>query len=378
MNVFFRRIAGAMVLGAIVLACGAAAPAKPSLNDAGTDTALYFDGVLRNDTALHAARLVAPGGMLQILSMLQAGASGTTRDALSSALGGDLAALPAQSWHKYLSMPPDVRQGNALWLATGLHSNDRFTTFASTIGMQVESFAPGSGELQRSVTHWLDTIGVPNAPVTVSDRIVVLGLNVLAVDAKWKDPFNPHLSSTATFTAPTRTENLTFMHREGSYRYLRTGDVQLVDLPYTDGLSMWLGLQSSGTPDLPVFLRAVAQSATTPQFGSIALPRLKIHTHVEFADLLANTKLGVLFTNDADLRGMTGQRLPISQLFQDISLSVDEAGTKVVAVTGVATTMALRMPGFTLNFDRPFAFAIVNDATGALLLTGVVLDPAAS
>jgi serine protease inhibitor len=66
----------------------------------------------------------------------------------------------------------------------------------------------------------------------------------------------------------------------------------------------------------------------------------------------------------------------MSQLLQDISLSIDETGTQATAVTEVYR-LKMIMFEFRLTFDHPFTFAIQNDATGALLLSGVILDPTA-
>jgi serpin B len=364
------------------MACLAIAPPQPivaplSLGASATSTALFFDAVLRRDPEIASARMVAPAGMLQILAMLQAGSAGATRSAITSVLGGNVAASTAADWHRYFATPSDVRQGNSLWLAEGLQSSARFKDFASTIGMPVESFRPENGELNKAVHAWLARIGVPNAPVQFSPKTIALGLNVLGIDAKWRDPFDPKNSTPGSFHAPAGDRNLVFMHREGSYRYARNGPLQIVNLPYTDGLSLWLGIDPTKNPNLAAFLRAISMGDATKKSGSIALPRLKLHTHVDFADLLTPTKLGPMFASDADFTDMLGQRIPLSQLFQDITLTVDEKGTQVVAVTGVAVETMARMPDFTLTFDHPFVFAIQDDASKALLLTGVVLDPTA-
>lgn len=54
------------------------------------------------------------------------------------------------------------------------------------------------------------------------------------------------------------------------------------------------------------------------------------------------------------------------------TVTVDEKGTEAAAATGAV----LESAGYSeLRVDRPFLFAITDDATGAVLFAGRVLDP---
>jgi serpin B len=59
----------------------------------------------------------------------------------------------------------------------------------------------------------------------------------------------------------------------------------------------------------------------------------------------------------------------VSSVVQATRLEVDEKGTTAAAATGVAVATALRLPTIV---DRPFAFALIDNATDAPLFLGAI------
>jgi serpin B len=374
-------IRGAILCGAVAW-LGVASPAGgklPSLYVANASIARFFDAVLRSDGELRSARIVAPLGMLQMLAVLQAGSGGSTRAAITSLLGADVAGSNARALSRYSTVPHDVQQGNALWLQSTLRPSAGFKQFASTIGMPIATFTSDPGALRAAILAWLDRIGVPDAPFAAPADATAVGLNVLQIHATWRVPFQPIRSFVGTFHAPDGDRSVTFMRGKGvSYCYFRTGSLDAVNLPYTDGLSLWLGLNPRSGAGFSALLSAIAGgcSAASRTAASIVIPRFNVHTHVEYEKLLAASALAPVFANGADLRAMLGKNHSAKlALSQDIALAIDEQGTRVLAVTELSDTEKVDMTF--LKLDRPFSFAIQDDATKALLLTGVVLDPSA-
>jgi serine protease inhibitor len=86
----------------------------------------------------------------------------------------------------------------------------------------------------------------------------------------------------------------------------------------------------------------------------------------------------------ADFSGMTGRPpsevpMHIGQIVHRAIIDVMEDGTEAAAATAVA--MLARVGGATpakpevFRVDRPFLFYIVDDATGAILFQGRIVDP---
>lgn len=74
---------------------------------------------------------------------------------------------------------------------------------------------------------------------------------------------------------------------------------------------------------------------------------------------------------------MDGARdLHVSAIVHQATIAVDEQGTEAVAATAVgAGAVSMPVTPEPLVIDRPFVFAITDDATGAVLFAGRILDP---
>jgi serpin B len=100
----------------------------------------------------------------------------------------------------------------------------------------------------------------------------------------------------------------------------------------------------------------------------------------------ALTRLGMadaFNSRTADFSGMDGSHnLYLSNVYHKAVVRVDEEDTEAAAATGAgARTVAAPTSAppitFTMIVDRPFVFAIQDDATGALLFLGRIVNPKA-
>jgi serpin B len=110
------------------------------------------------------------------------------------------------------------------------------------------------------------------------------------------------------------------------------------------------------------------------------MPRFTIVTQAELSDALRALGMPLaLDPQQADFSGITtSERLYISAVVHQASISVDEKGTEASAATAVVIgLMAVPQPlaPATVHVDRPFLFAIQDQNTGAILFMGSVRDP---
>ena len=82
----------------------------------------------------------------------------------------------------------------------------------------------------------------------------------------------------------------------------------------------------------------------------------------------------------ADLSGIDGTRdLFVSDVVHEGFVEVSEEGTEAAAATGVVVGVRSMAPSrdepLAVKADRPFAWAIVDRETGAVLFAGTVVDP---
>lgn len=72
--------------------------------------------------------------------------------------------------------------------------------------------------------------------------------------------------------------------------------------------------------------------------------------------------------------------LKVDQIRHNAVIAVDEQGTEAAVATAV-TVMMTSAPSSEpeqLHVDRPFLFYLVDDATGAILFQGRIMDPRSS
>ncbi|CAM0902665.1 unnamed protein product [Alopecurus aequalis] len=113
------------------------------------------------------------------------------------------------------------------------------------------------------------------------------------------------------------------------------------------------------------------------------LPRFKLSFHGSVVAVLKKLGLELPFCDRADLSNMVeddGSGLPIlvDDIIHRAVIEVNEEGTKAAAVTMPQGLHVRREPPpQQLDFvaDHPFAFYIVEEATGAVVFAGHVLDP---
>lgn len=100
-----------------------------------------------------------------------------------------------------------------------------------------------------------------------------------------------------------------------------------------------------------------------------------VHKIVEFC--LYSSSLSDRAMEKLDLSGISDDpHFQISNIYQQMTLSVNEKGTEAAAVAASAIDYILESVNF--NVNRPFLFFIRHEATGATLFWGTIVDPTES
>jgi serpin B len=110
------------------------------------------------------------------------------------------------------------------------------------------------------------------------------------------------------------------------------------------------------------------------------MPRFRIETRLDLKQPLADLGMPRAFGDLAEFpRVSASEPLRIQAVVHRVWIEVGEKGTEAAAATGVTfdPTSATVPPPTRLAIDRPFLFALRDDATGAVLFLGRVENPAA-
>ncbi len=212
--------------------------------------------------------------------------------------------------------------------------------------------------------------------------------NAIYFNAKWVAPFAKENTRDGAFNlADGGTATAPMMARQSTYPYAAGQGYQAIQLPYRGGVSMVVLLPDAGQLDafeagLDVAKLQSIQGSLSPRLVELTMPKFEYHTDsISLRDKLIALGMTDAFDGQvADFSGMDGTReLHISDGIHKAMVRVDEEGTEAAAATAIImeATSAQVDPPLVLTIDRPFVFAIRDDATGALLFIGRITNPAA-
>ncbi|HWP26421.1 MAG TPA: serpin family protein [Xanthobacteraceae bacterium] len=218
-------------------------------------------------------------------------------------------------------------------------------------------------------------------------------LNAVYFKAGWLAVFDKrntadkpfHLTAASQIPVPT-------MHRTGSYAVTARSGYRAIRLPYAvrelslivvvpdkvDGVQEVLA-RLDGV-EFSQMLAAVRAAPSTRV--ELALPRFKATYKANLVPPFKDAGIKLAFSDAADFSGMTGHpaskgSLKIDQIVHNAVIEVDEQGTEAAAATAITMvpTSAMPQPPEPFRVDRPFLFYLVDDATGAILFQGRIMDP---
>jgi serpin B len=212
--------------------------------------------------------------------------------------------------------------------------------------------------------------------------------NAIYFNAKWVAPFAKESTRDGTFN-PDQGGAVTtpMMTNQAHYSYAAGQGYQAITLPYRGGVSMLVLVPDAG--QLSAFeaglddtrLQTILHGLATREV-QLTLPKFEYHSNsISLRSQLVALGMADAFDpSAADFSGMDGQRdLFIGDGYHKAMVRVDEDGTEAAAATAVnmQATAARVDPPLTLTIDRPFVFLIRDDATGALLFIGRIVNPKA-
>ena len=350
-----------------------------------------------------------PGGNvfispLSVASALGMAAAGTTADSrvaaafaatlrFDAARGGGPAALRALA-----ANATELRVANSLWARASILPSYKDAVSAE-FGAKAAEMPKGAGPVNAwvaeatggKIKHLLDDSVVSN-PLTIA-----LLVNAVYFKAAWEKPFDPARTA----------ENTPFRAHDGAslqcrmmaakpqmLHFARSEAGLAVALPYAGGRFRAVLAQPS-LPGAAPLLAMVAnggalaelRAALAPKRVALQLPRFRLEYGVRsLRDSLRAMGLGPAF--DAGAAGTDdGPCFPLMTPDKDAHLSdvlhkalleVTEEGTVAAAATAaIMATRSMRIepPPELVIFDRPFAIAIEDAASGAPLFLGLVAKP---
>jgi serpin B len=355
--------------------------------------------------------VLSPASVWEALAMTHQGARGETAAEIAGVLGmpDDRAAVAgaaealreALAEAKGTAITLDV--ANRLWTQRGKALDPAFTAALEKrfgAGAGVVDFAAAEAA-RGEINGWVSahTAGkipdlLPAGTITPLTRLVLT--NAVYLKAAWAKPFEKSATRPEPFSLePGRAVDVPFMHAAERLVAGRVGEgdeaATVCEIPYAgrrlalvivvpdavDGLDEVLG-------ELDGDWRtkwAAGQGDVRPRQVELALPRWTARKPLGLNDALEALGMQAAFdAAAADLSGIDGTReLFVSDVVHEGFVDVSEEGTEAAAATGVVVGVRSMAPRpeepLAVRADRPFAWAIVDRETGAVVFAGTVTDP---
>lgn len=345
--------------------------------------------------------ITAPLSMTVLLAMLLAGADGDTAAEIAKALHlSDRRDVRVGALLGKLADTDDVTLSvaNSLWADPDTPFEPDYLTFLrDTFGATAEQGDLGSPATAEKIDAWAgkNTNGLIDgiaADLGLPDPAAVLVLlNAVYFLGEWTTRFDAHNTRPEPFTLPgagAGAVDVPTMHlTDEKFDLAQRDGYRMLRLPYGKhgryGMEIMLPDDGVTLTDLIASLdaagwRAAVDSLTEQTVDELALPRFELRWKGELTDPLRRLGISAAFTpGTADFRPMSPAAPWLKTVVHKTYIRVDERGTEAAAVSGGAVATSARLGQTVFRVDRPFAFTISDQQTGAILFLGAVTDPRA-
>lgn len=341
----------------------------------------------------------SPYSVASALGMTYQAARGSTADEVLALLnpGGPDIAKEVELLRDAAVLPsgtgddePVLAVSNTLWAWDKLPLNESFgTDLAGWPGAKVATapFVTDPEAARQAInadvaktTHDLITDLIPEGAVDPST--VASLVNALYLKVGWRSPFDVGATVSEPFATKAGARDVPMMRQVERMAHASAGGWTAVGLPAVGGVQAVALLPdedlAAAEPSLDTDLLAALLAELRMRRVHLELPKLDISANVQLTDVLRSLGVRQLFTNGADLGGLSPDpRLHVSDALHESVLKIDEQGLEGAA----ATAMMIRMTAIIVEepvevrLDRPFLLLVRHAATGAVYFLARVADP---
>lgn len=370
---------------------------KPA-NDAFVESAAAFSLALFKETAAKTENtLISPLSVLLALAMTANGADAQTLAEIETVLADDIP-LPELNQYLYTYVKSLSREekcqislANSIWYRDDEGRLEVESSFlqknASFYQADIYSTAFDQqtvGVINRWVKEKTDGL-IDEIIDEISDEAIMFLINAIVFDAEWERIYNQSDIRAGVFTGYTgRKQNALFMYSEEG-AFIDDGCVTGFIKPYAGNSYSFVALLPERGADLngyiaslsgERFLSTINSAVAVPV--SAALPKFSFDYRVTMNAALAEMGMPLAFSaQQADFSNLgrsSRGNIYIGEVLHKAFIEVDERGTKAGAVTKVEMRDEAYIETKIVTLDRPFVFAIIDNATKLPLFLGAVIE----
>lgn len=339
--------------------------------------------------------LISPLSVMLALSMTANGAKGETLAQTESLLGGD---IPMETLNEYLysyinALPSEktakLNVANSIWFRdNGFTAENTFLQKnADYYGAAVYKSAFDVKTL-RDINNWVkkNTDGMIEKIIDDLDPDAVMYLiNTVLFDAEWENIYKKDEVRDGTFTALDGTKRTASMMYSAEHLYLDDGKAIGFIKPYRNGYS-FVALLPNGDISLSDYVASMTGKSFVDTIKNAkdipvetAIPKFSYDYDNEMSGALKALGMTLPFdSTKADFSALGSSdsgNIFISRVLHKAYIAVDEKGTKAGAATAADIKVTSDIGGlYSVTLDRPFVYAVIDDAYGLPVFIGAVTD----
>ena len=338
--------------------------------------------------------LISPTSVLLALAMAANGADGDTLSQMEQVIGGG---MPIAELNDYLysfvkglaSRPKELLSiSNSIWFReNGFTPNiDFLQTNADYFGADAFA-APFDDQTVKDINLWINdaTDGLIEKMLDKisADEILYL-INTVLFDAEWVQIYKEKDVRNGEFTShDNQKQTAKFMHSAENL-FIQGDNATGFLKPYHGNNYSFAAILPDEGIDINSYLDTLSGEAFLNLIGSAqparvkaALPKFDYDYEVTMNDALKGMGMQDAFDEnraDLSLMGKALGNIFISYVKHKATITVDERGTKAGAVTVILVEPTSAAPGYdhTVILDRPFIYAIIDNASNLPIFIGTL------
>lgn len=342
-------------------------------------------------------QLVSPLSAMLCLALVANGAAGDTLAEMEAVFGMDIETLN-ESLYSYMAALYSgenckVTQANSIWFRDADYltvREDFLQTNANWYAAQVYE-APFDESTMHDVNNWVKkhTDGMIDSILSeppAKEAIMYL-INTLVFDAKWQTKYEKDDVRDCTFTNADGSKTTVDMMYSDESVYLSGEGFSGFAKNYEGNAYSFVGLlPEDESTDIFAFAKSLTGEGWTEMWNGrryapvyAGIPEFSYDSYIPLNEVLEAMGMKEMFMpEDADFSRLGESvrgNIYCSSVEQKTFIDVSRNGTKAAAVTWatmVECTLAAPVERHTVILDRPFVYAIVDNATGLPLFIGVV------
>lgn len=322
--------------------------------------------------------IYSPTSLYMALSMLVQGVNGNTRNEIMQLLMGNEDIDKLNSFNKtiynnnyYKNKKGTTKISNSLWIKYGFPVKDDFISsltsnyYANIYGTKFDD--EGKENIAKWINHHTNNfLDYKAKDIAVTDEIVMMLINTVYFDHKWKEEFDKKNTYTDIFYGNSQ-ENIEYMYHSINSQYIETEDCEIFyDYFENKNKIKYIFPKSNSSVKQCLENNYLNSSLMNYEIKNVeirlSVPKFESKSSYTLNETLKTLGLRSMFTMQSDFSNMSDEPTYVSLVKQDAGISFSETGVKAAAVTSVTNDATVNIEEYIIiKLNRPFIYVIMDD-----------------